>query len=619
MSFEATAAKAEVLARENIGAYKIKLFLYAILGYLVIFGLLAALIVLLAGLVFIAFQSGAAFLVLLKTKVLFLVVPVIWVLLTALWIRLEPPQGYTVTAAEFPELFGAINNITSQFKTPKIHEVLLTQELNASISQTPRLGIFGWNKNTLTLGVELLMVLSPAQASSVIGHELGHLSGNHSRFNGWIYRIRMSWFRIMGEFAQRKGFGVGMMRTFFNWYAPKFSAYSFALARANEYEADAMAAELTTSRTAGEALINVYVTGQHTEDNYWLNFFKKADEMPAPEHLPWAGLSEWLRTDEAARDDITQRLEDVLKIETGYEDTHPSLKDRLDALEVEPFVPEASAQTAAKAWLGEQYDAVVGSFDQEWLNAVGDSWQQRFEYVHSSRKTLKELGARERDDLNDEELLQKAGLTEEFVTPEEALPLYRAYQKRHPDHAAAAFSIGRLVFEQNDNELLAQMKVAINDPQLTIAACQFACATLEKVDRVDETQWWIDKANKQARINELAFLEREQLTVDDELVADEISQDEADALVELLSATPKVKRAWIAQKVVKHFPEMPVVVISVTVRGFILDDQEFANQICQQIRLNPRLSGESDFLLVPATGNFKPLAKRVEKAGRRIL
>ena len=156
--------------------------------------------------------------------------------------------------------------------------------------------MLGWQKNTLFLGLELMLSLTPEQLRGVVAHELGHLSGNHSKFGGWIYRIRESWARLMNGMLAQDNIGARMMGKFFGWYAPRFSAYSFPLARKNEYEADAMAATLTSPQDIGDALINVHVVAPYLEENYWQAYFKRADKEEVPEVLPWEGLHGFLQT-----------------------------------------------------------------------------------------------------------------------------------------------------------------------------------------------------------------------------------------------------------------------------------------------------------------------------------
>ncbi len=611
--FELTAQKAERQAQANPGIYKLKLLLFALLGYGIIFAVLAALLAVLGGLIYLAIQSTALLLLLLKKKLIFLLIPLIWVLVTALWVKLEAPRGYRVTRKELPQLFVVIDRLSQRLKSAQVHEVLLTPQFNAAVVQTPRLGIFGWNKNTLILGMELLMVLTPKQAESVVAHELGHLSGNHSRFAGWIYRVRQSWYRIMEAFEHKGGMGARLMGRIFDWYAPSFAAYSFALARANEFEADAMAAKITDRQSTGDALVNAHVAAPFVDENYWHNFFLQADLRPEPEHLPWAGLGSWLASDSAHDEDLQQRLDAELERKTSYENTHPCIADRLTALDLSPRVPEVGDQSAANAWLGEKFDKVVADFDVEWAAQQADNWRNRYEYVQESKKSLQTLVEKEIADLSDDELWQRATLTEEFDQPDNAMPLFEQLQQRVPDNPAVAFALGRLNFDRDDDETLRQMKIAAQAPEYAVNACKVAYAYLEKRNRTDEAQWWVNTGNQQAEIEFAAHQERSTLHLNDDLDPPSLSQESVDAIKDAVKATGKVKKAWLAQKFVEHYPDEPVLAIAVVGQGFFVSDESCRETISDLIDLN------YDFFVVPKMGDHKKLAKKIIANGNRIL
>src|SRR5207249_200161 len=113
--------------------------------------------------------------------------------------------------------------------------VLLTDDFNAAAAQRPRLGIFGWQENYLLLGLPLMLALTPGQFRSVVAHELGHLSGNHGKFGGWIYRINRTWEQLVERMTQSRSWVSGIFTKFFGWYMPFFEAYSFVLRRQQEY------------------------------------------------------------------------------------------------------------------------------------------------------------------------------------------------------------------------------------------------------------------------------------------------------------------------------------------------------------------------------------------------
>jgi len=94
---------------------------------------------------------------------------------------------------EVPELFAMLRGLEDELGAPRFHEVLLVGDNNAAVVQLPRLGVFGWYKNYLLLGLPLMQGLGPEEFKSVLAHELGHLSGGHGRFGNWLYRMRRSW------------------------------------------------------------------------------------------------------------------------------------------------------------------------------------------------------------------------------------------------------------------------------------------------------------------------------------------------------------------------------------------------------------------------------------------
>jgi len=384
--------RAERNALANPMRYRMELFAFGLLGYCVIFFALAGVLGILLGLLWMIQNHGvAAFVILFKTKLIFVLLPIAWILLKSLWIKVEHPTGFQLQRSAAKKLFVDLDAMVKELKTPKIHQVILTQDFNAAISQTPRLGILGWQKNTLFLGLELLLVCSPEQAKAIVAHELGHLSGNHSRFSAWIYRVRMSWLKIMVSLQHQGTFGASLMSRFFEWYQPRFDAYSFALARLNEYEADAISAELTSREHAAQALVKVYVYSSKMGKLYWEPFYQQADSMPRPKYGPWHSLRKFLNQrkgldDNNYREEVNRELKKQLSEKTSYVDTHPSLGDRLHALEVKASIPELSSSSAAEYWFGKSYKRTLKKFDRQWYKENKSGWRERYQYIQEAYK-----------------------------------------------------------------------------------------------------------------------------------------------------------------------------------------------------------------------------------------
>ncbi len=604
---------AERAADQNLASYKLRLGLFALLGYGVIFIALGVLVALVGGTVAASLYSTALLIILVKKKLLFLIIPACWILVKSLWVKLDSPQGYRLSAKTCPRLFEELDELRRSLRALKIHEVILTSDLNAAISQTPRLGVLGWQKNTLILGLELLLLLSPAQARAVVAHELGHLSGNHSRFAGWIYRVRQTWYRVMYAFQQQPALGARLMCRFFDWYAPRFAAYSFVLARRNEYEADAIAAELTSPHDAGAALVNTHVAGPYVDEHYWADYFRSADTSPQPAHLPWVGLSRFLATHAVARDALGETLARQLASTADLDDTHPSLNERMTQLGVPAVIPPAPETTAAQAWFGDQFQAIIDDFDADWLSANGERWRARFDYVTAGRRRIAELTEREQAALDNEELWDLARLTEELDSGAAALPLYRACEAREPDDPEVAFKLGQLLFVEDDEGFLDYMKRALARPALVVDAARYAYHYLTERERGDEAQWWRQQAERQNTIDAESHAERSALEASDRLVKADIPAALRADIVAQLEAFPALKGVWLAQKPMRHYPEVPALAMAVTTKGLFSNAQKTVSAIEAVLDLG------CTYYIVPKRGDYKRLASAIIKHGERIL
>src|SRR3989442_10711592 len=125
-----------------------------------------------------------------------------------MWITMETPTGESLTRPMCPELFRMLDELCTRLRTPRLHSVLLTPDFNAGVMQVPRLGLFGWYRSYLFIGLPLMKSLTAEQFQAVLAHELGHLARGHARAGNWIYRLRLIWQRLEGAFAVNPQWGA---------------------------------------------------------------------------------------------------------------------------------------------------------------------------------------------------------------------------------------------------------------------------------------------------------------------------------------------------------------------------------------------------------------------------
>jgi Zn-dependent protease with chaperone function len=291
--FDALVTRLEGDAKRDPARYRFKVFLLALLGYGYVFFILAALlalVLLIVGALLAARRAESP-----AIRLVFPFLALAYLIVRALWVRLPPPEGLALTAARAPALFREIAEIRRALKGPHAHAVLLNDEFNAGIVQIPRLGLFGWQKNFLLVGLPMMQALSPEQFRAVLAHEFGHLSGAHGRVGAWIYRVRKTWYQLMERLEREQHWGTFIFARFFQWDTPFFGAYSFVLARGQEFEADRCSAELVGARQAADALIATSTAGAFLAEDFWPRLYAAADHCADPPADPYDELQRAFR------------------------------------------------------------------------------------------------------------------------------------------------------------------------------------------------------------------------------------------------------------------------------------------------------------------------------------
>jgi Zn-dependent protease with chaperone function len=606
--FDDLVSRLTVESEHAPGAYKLKVALLALTGYAYIFfvllGLAALTVLLTAMLIF-----GKAAVIALKLGIPLLIL--VWIILRALWVRLQPPDGMPVTRAQAPVLFETIDVIRIETRGPRTHQVLVTDDFNAAVTQIPRLGLFGWQKNYLIIGLPLMQALSPSQFKAVLCHEYGHLSRSHAKFGNWIYRMRLTWARLMGALEGAQHWGAFVFRAFVHWYVPYFNAYSFVLARANEYEADRFAARVCGASTAASALATVEVRARYLSERYWPDVYQSANREPAPSFAPFAGMPARYGAGLAEADAQTW-LTQALRRKTGTDDTHPALADRLASLGQPALLEPQPAEAAARYFLGASLDSLTATFDAQWLERIKEGWQQRHQYAREAQDKLAALEVKaSRETLSAEEALNRASWTEEFKSADAALPLYEAMAAADDKAAAAHFATGRLLLAREDAAGIVRIEKAVAlDGWFTLNGCQHVIAYFVRNGDNASAQPWRERAYARAEQEDTARRERATLPFKKIYSPHGLDETALAAMREVFATRPEIDLAYVVRKRLDHFAELPLYVVGFQNRRFYRADKTVR---AVQQRLVNELKSPGECLIVSMTGNNAPLAKIIKK------
>ncbi len=569
-------------AAHSPGLYRLKLALLALAGY----GVLALSLVLA-----LAFSVGLGVVLLLTKSVWALKliklawIPLVlaWLILKALWVKIPEPEGRRLRPGEAPLLEQEINRLRLAAGAPPLAGIVIDADLNAAAASVPRLLGLAGNRHFLVLGLPLMRVMSPEEMASVIAHEFGHFGGGHGRFAGWIYRVRQSWFRLLDALHHQQSAATGIFVRFFNWYAPYFNAYSFVLARSNEYEADAMAARVSGAPAAARALVRVNLAAQRLHGEFWPRINQLALVQAEPPAAVYGDMVRSLAEPLASDADVLER---ALAAAPTLDDTHPVLASRLAAMGVPAEVPAPPAQSAAQAWLGAFADQLQDEFDQDWHRWVGGRWSE----VHAGHAAARErqaalAGAQAEGTLSPAERLEWATLCEQLGTGGDVLPLYEEALAAAPDSAAAHWSVASLRLERGDPSglPLAERAIALDadfEPRALQQMADFHYRRNEDAahDAVAARlrAWHARQVRHDA--------ERGKLGKADRYDAHDLSPEQRSALEAVLRQHGNIKKAWLVCKQVPGGGP-PHFVMVVDWRGMVLSAESQLERLVAMLEL----------------------------------
>jgi len=553
----------EAEAARDPRGYARRVALFGVLGYAYLFAVFGALLAVVA---FSPLVLHGAAGVWIGLKLGLIALPIGLVLGRPLVTSFPRPPGIVLDRARVPQLFAAIDEVATALEAPRPDVVLLTTAYNCSVLQRPRLGILGWPENVLVLGLPMLETLSPARFRAVLAHELGHLAADHNTFAGRLHAISGVWQLLLQRLSARPGLVYRVLAAFFRWYGPRFQAMGFVLGRRQEYFADQCSRYVAGRAATRGALARIEVMargfGERMNDAVRE---RMRDTSDAPPEL-YASVIRSMRGD-LPRDQAKRWLGDARRTITGYEDTHPSLGDRLQAVDpsVAPTVTDVLAEpgpSAAEALLGAALAPITNEVAARWADDNAGAWRHRHGRVETLERVIEaEVGA----DLESAEAAWAALAARlELDGGRDAAPRLAAFVAEHPGHVESMFRLGHALLEAGEAKGLEALETAMQlDSDYVPGACRLALHFLRAQGRGPEADSYARRAWQFAQLEQQALDERRVLGPRDTLVPHGLPPNVVDALMQRLASEDWITAAYLVRRDVRVRPDKPCTILGV--------------------------------------------------------
>jgi Zn-dependent protease with chaperone function len=613
--FDVLIHKLEGVSRKNPRLYIARVISLVSLAYLYLFFILFGSLALCLLMIIIVIYAPFAIIGIIAFGGIFLAV------LRGLWVKLEPPKGEPVTPEQAPKLFALLDELRAALDCKPFQKVLIVNDVNAGVVQIPRLGMFGWHRNYLIIGLPLMQILGPDEFKAVLAHEFAHSSRGHGRFRNWLYRVRRSWAQIFQQMAKRRTWWGALVFKPLNWFWPVFNGHAFVLARANEYEADACSVRLAGADVAARALIRTRVDGAFLGEKFWPGIFARVNHENEPPANVMLTLNQALKNG-PPDEDVARWLRQSFLLETNNGDTHPCLKDRLRAIgRLSPEIengkfpetpPPRPSQSAADFFLGDYAGTIAQKMSDEWQKQFAAQWKKRHEHT---QKVSGELAALEKigeAPPTAAEIWKKAQKIVELHGDAAAVATLEQIVAIDPKHAGANFILGRHYLHTDDSRGESFIETAIaSDPSLTKSGCHLLHDYYNRTGQRDKLRPLENRFDESQKLDVLAQQERARISSTDTFIPHELTEQQIAALQKIFSSEPDIGSVAVARKKLQYYPNKPcfAVGLKIKVSWWKVRGRNANNQLVHRVLKQVRLPGHT--LVFVGEKNLGKLGKKV--------
>jgi len=449
--------------------------------------------------------------------------------------------------------------------------------------------MFVFHKNFLVIGMSLMLTQRPEQFKAVLAHEMGHLSSQHSKSSAWIYTLRGQWSKLLNTLNSAGSFVFALFLLFFSWFSPRFSAYSLAMARAHELEADASAVAISGAESFTASMLLLPVYEHFLNEVFWPEIGELVKSDPEPPGDVFFRMQEAVATYEATPETIEKTVIKSFSDKGSGSDSHPPLRVRLleghftpilkigknqsipnltEALFDEITSTIEAGDSAADLYLGKWLDTVLAQLSDKWKEENHAGWQTSHKFFEDALADLATLERKEATEaLTLEERKIRAILINKTQDDNAAIAAYKQILATHPQEATIRFNMGMLLLKKDLDQGLIHVKSAISlQRTLLHQAAPVVIPLLKESGKSTELESFQNQLTEFYKEAELARKERNSVTGESILEPHGLGEEDVECLQNFFSQLPTIHEVYVVRKYVRYLPDCPYLVLGLVMK-----------------------------------------------------
>ena len=364
------------------------------------------------------------------------------IILKSLYIKLEAPNEVTLNREEHPQLFKVIDSAIEMTKAPKLDEIYILDDANVRV--TCLLNGFGANgKNVLGIGIQVLKLLNEEEFKAVIIHELAHIYNDDTKVSSKISRRLTRWNEIVYSVDEGDNIiKMILLLPFAKFYIEKIERYLDAMSQTKELLADKEVSKYMSVEIYAKATMKLEIMEEFLANPYSKLEIRSSDE--APKNY-FTTLFEDFESELPNRKE--QWMNQIKKRISSIYDTHPSFKERMEALGIEDFNYDINFNDQSDDYKKE-IDTLIEIKNKQWYKYWSDQWEEVTKEYKEQLEIIKNYKAT--DDI--EKIIEYGEALEDLGEYEKALDFYKDISSKDKECAIAMYKVGQIMLMNNNEE-----------------------------------------------------------------------------------------------------------------------------------------------------------------------
>lgn len=535
------------------------------------------------------------------------------VALPLLWLFPPRSRGRLLRREDAPELHGLVDAAAEAYPALRGRwRIMVTPDFNATATRRPRLFGLLPSRRVIEFGYPMLCCLGRGEAKALVAHELHHLAahqGLEGRLLGPMHGRLAMHAGAMGAVA-----GLRWLGRIYEGIADNLEVLLLARSLGHEAEADAAAARASSPGDAARCLLAVAARGKEFDERVWRPLFQSAR---AGTEVPRDLFARLRRMAEGPPDPhiAAKAVDEQLRMATQAWDTHPSLRQRLEALgfeaEADPASPsgivaafralergeappDAGVALVPDPWRTTPASRMIAALAREelelrlvddWSRENAFEWEANLAAIEEDQAVLEAIRRRgrigERPGLD---ALEAARIELSRERHDEAIRLARACLDDPELGPRAHFVAGIALLGQGDDAGLRHLRAARDgDIELAFEATTRAHEFLDARGRQSEADELLSEWDgmKPRMEQHDRLLRRTNHRSPFEPADMRLLQSEP--IIDILRRHPRIRRAWLIQRKLETRPSRPIRALVVQARRPILQLRSWSGRTSEEI------------------------------------